>query len=239
MTVGRGASDNGAMAIASPPRPPTQDELDALVREARARQRRRRLRWVAAVAGVAAIALIAYAFSSRTTAPHPGVVTPSVGPVSSTQCRSGQLAISLVHTGAVMGEEGGLLRFTNVSPSLCQVSGWPTVVAVEPSGQRISSLRAARGTMLFGWNGLADRSLPNIRLRHGASGYAILTSGDNPVGANPPPSCPTARRLIVTAPHTTANARLSAWLPNDATYLPLCGPKTAVSPLLPLRSILH
>jgi Domain of unknown function (DUF4232) len=226
------------MAIASPPRPPTQDELDALVREARARQRRRRLIGAAAVAVAAAIALISYALASRT-ASHPGVVTPSVGPASTARCRTGQLAISLVHTGAVMGEEGGLLRFTNVSRSLCQVSGWPTVVAVESNGKRISSLHAAGGTMLFGWNGLRGHTLPNIRLRNGASAYAILASGDNPVGTNPPPSCPTARRLLVTAPHATGKARLSAWLPNDATYLPVCGPKTSVSPVLALRSILH
>lgn len=238
MTLGGGASDTGVMAVVSPPRPPTQDELDALVREARARQRRRRLIGAGAVAVVAAVALISYAVANGTTS-QPGVVRPSVGLASTATCHVSQLRISLVHTGAVMGEEGGLLRFTNVSPSQCQVSGWPTVVAIEPSGERIASLRDAGGTMLFGWNGLRGHTLPTIRLRNGASAYAILASGDNPVGANPPPSCRTARRLIVTAPNATARKTLSAWLPNDATYLPICGPKTSVSPVLALRSILH
>jgi Protein of unknown function (DUF4232) len=226
------------MAVASPPRPRTQDELDALVREARARQRRRRLIGAAAVAVVGATALISYAFASSP-ASHSGVVTPLVGPASTASCDPGQLAISLVRTGAVMGEEGGLLRFTNVSRSRCQLSGWPAVVAVEPDGKQIVSLSSAGGTMLFGWNGLRDDAPPNVGLRSGASAYAILSSGDNPVGANPPPSCPTARRLIVTAPHATSKTRLSAWLPNDATYLPVCGPKTIVSPVLALHSILH
>ena len=49
------------MAIASPPRPPNQDELDALVREARARQRQRRIVIASLVALVAGAAIAIYA----------------------------------------------------------------------------------------------------------------------------------------------------------------------------------
>ena len=100
-----------------------------------------------------------------------------------------------------MGEEGGLLRFRNLSRTSCHIAGWPRVTAVEAGGRTISSTHAGE-TMLFGWNGLAGRRLPMLRLAHSASAYAILASGDTPLGRNPPPSCPTARRLVVTAPKT-------------------------------------
>ncbi len=136
-----------------------------------------------------------------------------------------------------MGEEGGLLRFENTRTTTCVISGWPQVVAVQAKGTRASSRHAVGGTMLFGWNWSPRRAVPKVSLRPGAAGYAILASADNPTGANPPRQCPKAHRLIVTAPNSKERVKLSAWLPHDATYLPLCGKHTLVSPVLPLRSI--
>lgn len=223
------------MAVASPSRPP-----DTLVDEKRAR-RRRRLIGTTVVAVLAAVSLIAYVLAGRT-ASRPAVAVPGFVPIVVTPtCRASQLAISLVRTGAVMGQEGGLLRFTNVSKSVCRVSGWPTVIAVRPDGTRIASQHAVGGTMLFGWSWWRGRPLPHIRLRHGASGYAILAAGDTPSSPNPgtkiPASCPKARRLIVTVPRTSTTTTLSAWLPGDLTYQPLCG-HPQVSPILPLSRIL-
>lgn len=48
------------MTIAPPPRPPSRDELDALIKEARARQWRRRAAVAAVVAGVAAMVVVSY-----------------------------------------------------------------------------------------------------------------------------------------------------------------------------------
>jgi hypothetical protein len=224
------------MSVVAPPPPPRPDELEALIREARARQRRR---WmiaavvVAAVAG-AVVSPYAVAHDRGNRAARAG----SQVPAGANRCRAGQLAISVVRTGAVMGEEGGLLRFTNMSRISCHIAGWPSVTAVEAGGRTISSTHAEE-TMLFGWNGLAGRRLPMLRLAHGASAYAILASGDTPLGRNPPPSCPTARRLVVTAPKTRGAVSLSGWLPNDVTALPLCDHGTLVSPVLPLSAILH
>jgi hypothetical protein len=231
------------MAIASPPRPPTENESDALVREARARQRRRRLTGAAAVTLLAGAALVSYAVAGRTAA-HPGGLTPSgARPVSASACRASQLRTSLVHTGSDLGVEGGLLRVTNLSRTACLLAGWPTVTAVEANGTTITSHHAVNGTMLFGWDGLPGKSPPKIRLQHQSSAYAILANGDNPVGTNPR-SCPTARRLVVSPPKIRAKTSLSAWLPNDGVWLPLCAdahrrPELAVSPLLRLSAILR
>jgi hypothetical protein len=61
------------MAIDAPPRPPSQDELDALIREARERQLRRRLLAAAAIAIAAATSLGIYAvFSAGSSRPTAG-----------------------------------------------------------------------------------------------------------------------------------------------------------------------
>jgi hypothetical protein len=68
-----GASDTSAMAIDSPARPPSQDELAALIREARERQLRRRLLGAAAVAITAAASLGIYAvFTGGSSRPTTG-----------------------------------------------------------------------------------------------------------------------------------------------------------------------
>lgn len=237
-----GANDTSVMAIASPPRPPTLEGSEALVREARARQRRRHLTRAAAVTVVAGIALISYAFADKTP-PHPRAVAPAgARPASLSSCHARQLGISLVHTGAVMGEEGGLLRFTNLSQTSCSLAGWPTVVAVEASGKTVPSQHAVGGTMLFGWNWSQHRPVRKMTLMHGASAYAIIASADNPTSPNPSAptrSCPKAQRLVITAPHSRGGVTLSAWLPGAATRLPLCAPQTEVSPILPRTTILH
>lgn len=230
------------MTIGSPKRLSTRDEPDALVREARARQRRRQAIGAAAVAAMAGIVLIANGFTNRTLQPR--VTTSGVVPAPAASCRSSQLRISLVHTGAVTGEEGGLLRFTNLSRTPCMLTGWPTVVAVEPSGTRITSHHAVTGTMLFGWVGSPGHPLPKIRLRQRSSAYAILADGDNPAGGSPARPCPTARRLRVSPPRDRTTTSLSAWLPNDVTWLPLClnayhRPELAVSPLLRLPPVVQ
>jgi hypothetical protein len=91
----------------APPRPPTHDELEALIKEARARQRQRRLLGAAGVA-VAALGLSLYASHSGGSAevaqPPAGAGNPGVP-----FCRSSQLSGSLFLQGAVpLGLAGGV-----------------------------------------------------------------------------------------------------------------------------------
>jgi Domain of unknown function (DUF4232) len=155
-------------------------------------------------------------------------------------CRTSQLRIRLTHTGAVTGVEGGYLRFANRGRVECRLSGWPTAVAVEASGKAVEARRAVHGTMIGAWT--PGRPLA-LTLRPGSSAYAVIEDGDNPV-QNPTAPCPTARWLRVAPPGDVRRVTLSAWLPNDLTYLPLCtafdgSPELEVSTVVPLTNLAH
>jgi uncharacterized protein DUF4232 len=155
-------------------------------------------------------------------------------------CRMSHLRISLTRTGAVTGVEGGYLRFTNRSARECRIVGWPTAVAVEATGTTVRAHHAIHGTMLGGWS--YRRPLP-ITLKPGRSAYVVIENGDNPV-RNPTKACPTARWLRVAPPGDSRQVTLSAWLPNDRAYLPLCmaydgSPELDVSAVVSLSSLPH
>jgi hypothetical protein len=109
----------------APPKPPSHDDLEALIKEARARQLRRRVFAAAALAVAAAIGLTVYALSAanggRSSAAN-GV--PSGAPL----CRSSQLSVAAIWDGA----GGNLFNFftvTNRGGSACSLPlGRPTVL---------------------------------------------------------------------------------------------------------------
>src|SRR5262245_1967040 len=82
----------------APPRPPSKDEIEALIEEARGRQLRRRLLGAAGVAIAAALGLSVYAL---TTSPdRPATSTAEQKPVGHSTCRSAQLSGSAGFQGA-------------------------------------------------------------------------------------------------------------------------------------------
>jgi hypothetical protein len=88
----------------APPKPPPQDELEALIKEARARQLRRRLLGVAGVAIAAAIGLSAYAL---TIGGGPSRITGSTSVGGAVPpCRSSQLSAS----GNWIGAAGSVIN---------------------------------------------------------------------------------------------------------------------------------
>jgi hypothetical protein len=156
-------------------------------------------------------------------------------------CRTPHLRITLTHTGAVTGVEGGYLRFTNRGSSECWLAGWPTAVGVEATGKTIKAHDAVHGTMIGGWS--YKPPIAPIPLKPGASAYAVIEDGDNPV-QNPTKPCPSARKIRVAPPGDSRHVTLSAWLPNDRTYLPLCTayngtPELEVSAVVPLSVLPH
>ncbi len=160
------------------------------------------------------------------------------------RCRTSQLRIALTHTGAVTGVEGGYLRFMNRVNADCAISGWPMAVAVEANGRTIKARHAVHGMMLGGWS--YKLPLPVITLKPGASAYAVIENGDNPVQNQQDPTkpCPKARWLRVAPPRDARLVALSAWLRNDLTYLPLCiayngSPELEVSAVVPLSVLPH
>jgi uncharacterized protein DUF4232 len=113
------------MTIESPPRPPTQDELDALIREARQRQLRRRLVGVAfvALAASAALAIHSVLASSGKASASSGQ---SRGLVLSA-CRMPNFAINEIPISGADALDRFGLQFTNQSSSPCRLDGYPVL----------------------------------------------------------------------------------------------------------------
>lgn len=213
-------------------RAPSHDDPTALTRERWTRRRR----WIlgsAAVAVLAALAILAYSLERPGRSQGYGRSTGVV------PCTHDHLAISLVRTGSVTGEEGGLLRFKNLSGSSCNLSGWPTVRAIVANGTTVPSEHAVGGTMLFGWNWSKQQSPPKVTLQPNGSAYSILASADTARNGRPRKSCPTAKQLVVYAPGVGTKVKLSAWLPGDGAFLPLCGHAILLSPVLTQSQILR
>jgi Protein of unknown function (DUF4232) len=223
------------VSVVAPPEPPRSAETEALIREARERQRRRWATAAACVAGSAAVVIATYALATTGPRDHSRTAGPSGRPAAEPRCRADQLAISFVfRSAAVMGEEGGLLRFTNTGRVVCRVSGWPSVVAVRVDGSRVEARRILHAPMLFATYWLHGPQVPSVSLRHGASGYAILGGFDNPVARAPRWRCPSARRLLVSSPGSHRLVSLSGLLwaaAGNRVYVPLCGGKPFVSPI--------
>src|SRR5690242_10716063 len=109
----------------APPRPPSHDELEALIKEARARQLRRRLLGAAGVAIASAVALSAYAF----TLGDGGRASPvsGSGRVAPPECRASQLSATAALNGAT-GSMAGFATLTNTSLTTCSMpAGLPRV----------------------------------------------------------------------------------------------------------------
>jgi hypothetical protein len=112
----------------APPKPPSHDELEALIKEARARQLRRRLLGAAGVAIAAAIGLGVYAFV--TGGVNQGAQPSGAGPGAGVSpCRSSQLTIRIGGQGATqMILDAALI--TNTSGEACVLPNGRPVVRI-------------------------------------------------------------------------------------------------------------
>lgn len=104
----------------APPRPPSHDELEALIKEARARQLRRRLLGTAGVAIGAALGLSVYAFAIGGSPADLGQPPAHGGRATGPLCRASQLVDSAEFQGATGSTAGGA-RLTNTSSRLCSL----------------------------------------------------------------------------------------------------------------------
>ena len=117
----------------APPKPPSHDELEALIKEARARQLRRRLLAAAAVAVAAAIGLSGYALTVGNGGRSN--VASNLPPGAAPLCRSSHLSVAAIWDGA----GGNLFNFftvTNKGGSACSLPlGRPTVLLTRHGSQ--------------------------------------------------------------------------------------------------------
>jgi len=119
------------MAIDSPPRPPSQDEFDALIREARERQLRRRLLGAAAIAVAAAASLGIYvAFSGGSSRPTAG----ASGSGLVTTCPRGALSLSLQTQGTAT-QAVTFLVIRSPQRLTCSITA-PVVFEITANGER-------------------------------------------------------------------------------------------------------
>ena len=166
----------------------------------------------------------------------PGTASPASGEA----CATSQLKVSLSNTGALAGQAGGYLKFTNQSQTSCRMSGWPVVVALTAAGTA-TPLRHAQSTMFGAWHYTAPP--PVVTLKPGDSAYAVVEADNQPVGNNA--GCPAPYvRLRVSAPGDSGNVTVSAWLPGAGSYLPACtsasgSPTAQTSTITPLASLPH
>jgi hypothetical protein len=102
----------------APPKPPSHDELELLIKEARERQLRRRLFGTAGIAIAAALGLSVYAF---VTGGSVNSVTPAnAGRASAPLCRSSQLSAAAGFQGATQTMLGGV-TLQNISAIPCSL----------------------------------------------------------------------------------------------------------------------
>jgi hypothetical protein len=122
----------------APPRPPSHDELEALIKEARARQLRRRLLGVAGVAIAAALGLSIYAF---VTGGAERTATASGGhPRTANGC--GVAGGWRLRTDGLWPEPTGQhtvpLAVTRTGGQPCTLDGYPRVVLLNSQRQRLA-----------------------------------------------------------------------------------------------------
>jgi hypothetical protein len=150
------------------------------------------------------------------------------------------VAVTLTHTGALAGQAGGYLTFTNHGGSACKLTGWPTVVGLTGAGKS-AALAHATSTMFGAWQFTAP--MPVVTLAPGHAAYAVVAGDSIPAGASG--KCPDPiKRLRVTIPGGSAVSTLSAWLPGAGTYLPACTVMSGaagdkISDIVPVSAVAH
>jgi uncharacterized protein DUF4232 len=204
----------------------------------------RRDRFSAAAAAGLAVAC-ALTLAACASASPPSVAPPSTRVSTSPgsdppghECAASQLKISLTSTGALAGQAGGYLKFSNQASTPCRITGWPAVTGLTAAGTA-TPLRHAQSTMFGAWQRVSP--LPVLTLQPGQAAYAVVAAQDRPAGG----TCPAPyARLRVTPPGGSNSVVLSAWLPGARSDLPSCrsvsgSPTAEISAITPLSRLPH
>jgi hypothetical protein len=212
----------------APPKPPAQNEPDALIPEARARQWKRRMLASGLVALAAAVALSLYAIASGGSDAKHGRTGGSQTVGVFRRCRSDQLRLAgPLFNGAGTGHSIENFTFTNVSGRSCVLRGWPTVAAVV-QGKAVSETtghwRIRNGARRTG------RLLPVHAVQlppRGAASFDVVALA--PFTADPPP-CVRASGELVTPPGGHVPLRVVVHGKDE-----YCGGGLLVTPVVPGR----
>ena len=195
---------------------------------------------ITACASQAAPGAVSSATSPATSSANSTMSPSSASAADTGACVTSQLKISLTNTGALAGQAGGYLKFTNKSGTPCRMTGWPAVIGLTASGQA-THLRHLQLSMFGAWHYSAPP--PVVALQPGDSAYAIVAADDKPAGNSNRCPAPYAR-LRVSPPGDSGNVTISAWLPGAGSYLPSCAsangsPTAGTSTITTLSSLPH
>ncbi len=178
--------------------------------------------------------------TAAASAKSPGSPAPAGDSSSPAACTTAGIGVTLTDTGALGGQAGGYLKFTDQGRVPCRVTGWPVVVAVTAAGTATAA-RHAQSTMFGAWRYAAP--LPVVVLQPGDSAYAVVAASDEPAGSST--HCPAPYvRLRVSRPGDRAQVTISAWLPGARSYLPACtaingSPTAMTSAITTLSKLAH
>jgi len=164
---------------------------------------------------------------SLNTAAPPAVATPLTGAHA---CRTSQLKITRGHSFAGLGTSGEDIRFINRSTSICELHGWPTLVA-ETAGAAHAHVVDRPGAEFAD---VRQDGVPRVILKPGQRAVAIFEAADeSPSGA----TCgPAYRTLRVRPPQNTRSVTISAWIVYLGGFLPSCS-TIRLSPVLPSTAV--
>ena len=175
-------------------------------------------------------------------AKSPDSPSPAGGDSSSpAACTTAGISVTLTDTGALGGQAGGYLKFTDQGRVPCQMTGWPVVVAVTAAGT--ATARAARAVnhvrrlalhCAAACRAYSNQEIPPMRW------WRPVTSR---LGSST--HCPAPYvRLRVARPGDRDHVTISAWLPGARSYLPACtvidgSPTAATSAIMTLSRLPH
>jgi hypothetical protein len=134
----------------APPKPPSHDGLEALIKEARERQRHRRLLAVAGVAIAAALGLSMYAFVSAG-AQRPGAasgVRPSATTAPCSVARGWRLRLEPLWSEQT-GQHTAPLAVTRLGGSACALAGYPAVGLLDARRHALGFRYSHRGDFVI------------------------------------------------------------------------------------------
>lgn len=132
----------------APPKPPSHDELEALIKEARARQLRRRLLGATGVAVAAAIGLSLYAFFLGA----PGQTATAVHgrPLAAAPCGTAagwKLGLSGTWSEPT-GQHTAPVVLKRLGSTRCTLDGYPTIALVDAHGRVLPFRYSHRGDLV-------------------------------------------------------------------------------------------
>src|SRR5215470_155638 len=154
----------------APPRPPSHDELEALIKEARARQLRRRLLGAAGVAIAAGLGLCIYAFMASGSR---GVGTSSGNPPQELAAPCSAAVGWRLRLDGLWSEPTGQhtapLSVTRIGSSACTLAGYPKITLLTASGDKLGFRYSHRGDLV-----VAARPPYAVHVADGGSAYFLL-----------------------------------------------------------------